>query len=160
MLRSVEGSELRRLETWLTSRGSRMWGSACSGTESPQWCFDAADDALTEIFGLHHEPGTRLFHHGFSAEIDHAKQEFIKETCRGKVQQLFGDMSDLASDKATNLLTCKVEVVKAGGAWAILVGSSCKTASGLKPDKQTGGHCIEEAMGTTGPTFYAVRLIA
>ena len=104
MLRNVSPTEMRRLESWLTGRGSRTWGSACSGTESPQWCFDAADDALTGIFGLHGEPGTRLFEHAFCFEIDPAKQQFIKHTCRGKLKQLFGDMFDLAGAEATTLI--------------------------------------------------------
>ena len=59
-----------------------------------------------------------------------------------------------------NTLTGRKEKVDGENTWGVLIGFSCKTASGLATDKETAESCIEEEAGTTGQTFFAVRLIA
>ena len=140
------------MRRWFKDTPYRKWGSACSGTESPQWCFDSCEQA----FGLDHG-----FDHAFSAELSSQKRDFIRSCCGSSLRQLYADMFELAqTGGGINTLTGRKEQVDGKNTWGVLIGFSCKTASGLATDKETAESCIEEEAGTTGQTFLAVRLIA
>ena len=52
------------------------WGTGCSGSESPSWTLKALAEplqALVQEFTCSHE---------FAAELDEAKQEWIKKKCK------------------------------------------------------------------------------
>lgn len=122
------------------------WSSACSGTDSPAWCFRALADHLASQ-GCH-----VTFPHLVSAESHPQKRAFICQAARP--QQLFKDIFDLSRPCARNELTGKEELPDGGReSQCYLVGFSCKTVSGLNRQRATAASAIAERVGSTGSTF-------
>ena len=124
------------------------WSSGCSGTDSPTWVMNAITDSLQRQ-GCH--LGSR---HCASAEIHEGKRNFIKQTSRPEV--LFGDIWDLVAEKPYCHIRGRRKRFKRNQKWkCFIAGFSCKNASGLNHDTNTGEEiCL--MTGSTGMTFGAV----
>ena len=137
------------------------WSTACSGTESPQWVFEALEVLYDRMRPRLHS-GFRCAH-AFAAELDRDKQRFILATARRPVRQLFGDMNQLSGARALNIVTNETENIDGANIWMTLIGFSCKTASSLNRTGELAGasaSCIAASVGSTGETFAATRLYA
>ena len=100
------------------------WGSACSGAETPRFCFDGLIAALASE-GLHVKTT-----HLYSAEIVDWKRRWIM-SLHDIPRHVFDDMSKLSSIQAEcsrtgRIVNCTKFVVA-----LFVAGFSCKSASGL-----------------------------
>ena len=128
------------------------WGSACSGTDSPSWCFSALQ------FEFQQRGWGTSFEHIISAEKNPNKIEFI--AAEAKPAQLFSCIFDITRSMAYNRMTQQQETPDPHDeirGW--LIGFSCQTVSRLNADKGTASLAIEDCVGTTGITFQGVCLI-
>ena len=131
------------------------WSSACSGSDSPAWVWQA----LTDYFGDKLGHGSFSAPHIVSAELASNKRNWIKRV--HAPLQLFDDIFKLSGRQdATNHMTGKVEFPdpnRRNRSW--FIGFSCKTLSGLNTVRRAEGLAITNDDCTTGLTFRGVLLI-
>ena len=128
-----------------------LWGSGCSGTDSPTWAFRALHAALRSI------GATSSFEHVFSAEHDWAKRLFLQEVA--SPQYLFSDVFDLSASRSEDLVSGGL--VDPLGALAVdifVAGFVCKSVSRLNNDAARAATAIWNEMTQTGSTLKAVIL--
>ena len=136
------------LAAYLATSTIFKWGSACSGTESPHWVFQALASAAVSRM---------VFEQVYSAELDPHKRAWIMDQAKPKC--LFSDIFDVTRATARccirGLVNVK-EVCHSSTTDLFIAGFSCQTVSGLNPDDATRMRAISNYEGTTGITWWGV----
>jgi hypothetical protein len=133
-----------------------VWGSGCSGTDSPSWGFAALKSAFDRIAGASFE-----FEHLFSAECQDWKREFIKFVA--KPRRLVSNIFSLSLARPLAVLDLmgggKFEpAVEFNDIDFFIAGFVCKTVSGLSANKVRASGAVFDSSTATGSTLLAVLL--
>ena len=132
-----------------------IWGSACSGSECPHWCFAAIVCAVSSR-SAHHSVS---FDHEFSAELQAEKRRWIQSHFSGRY--LFPDIMDLSRARATCDLRGVVDMSLLRRLDIFLSGFSCKDVSRINTSgKHDGKDPLDSTSGgQTSTTFLGVLLM-
>ena len=91
------------------------WSSACSGTDSPSWCFKALllamQGRLQEEGGSEHSLSLHCYH-TISAELNERKRGWILR--KTEAEQVFANMAHLSASGAFNWRTQQMEAPRLG----------------------------------------------
>lgn len=125
------------------------WASACSGTESPLWVFEALA-----------ANGYLCHRHVFSAEINPHKRRWIRHVAPSTGFFLFADIFDISRRSAK----CDIHGDVAPGDLCdaldiFLAGFSCKDVSTLNIHRGSASTCTDTHTGSTGQTLLGVLLV-
>ena len=126
--------------------------SACAGTEIRVKLDMVFWEFLCERYGIEVD-----VQHAWASEIKDDKQMFLRSQFP-ELKQLFGDMADVASDSATNLLTAELELIPETS--SLSVGVPCTSRTPQSSSMQKNLNCVQEKREATGVSFDQVEQIA
>ena len=135
------------------------WGSACSGSDCPQWLMEF----LSQL-----PFNRRRYTHLIPADIMSSKRAFIRKVHRPGPLHLYADIFDIClRGRVANLIkgkadedvtsVCPADVAKHVQVWYI--GFSCKTVSGLNASSPRSLNHKDARQGSTGITFSGTLVI-
>jgi hypothetical protein len=155
MLDSLPKCDVELFSQWIESHevDPLRWMTACSGTDSPHWCFEALRASLQKRFPASTLQFDSMFRNVAAAELDERKRGWILRRSRAEV--VYADMSAFSNETAYDHRSSKVVAVEDFLGKMILAGFSCKTASSLARSQPDQKECVSgDAMkGTTGETL-------
>lgn len=124
-------------------------GSGCSGTDIWFHCLTALMAHWRSEYGI----DSGGLQHGFAAEIDPKKQQFIRQ--QFEVKTLIADVNQFKEPRVWNLVSQSTEIL----AWCQLFGGgfSCKGNSKQNSQRRHNKGCIRLQETTSGTTFEAIR---
>lgn len=152
-LSTLDPTLLDDIRGWAADRADPLpWGSACSGTDSLRWTYQAMADALNRI-------GIQVsFEHRFSAEMNDNKRQFIQVFASPPF--VAGDLFDLTRERVWNYQSCTPDYPKTycSSPFCFVAGFVCKAVSSLNSDRKTARSAVWDSTSSTGSTLLGVIL--
>ena len=141
-----------RIFGYLSARGM-VFGTFCSGTDSPVLCAKALHGAVSGSFAGH-----IAFKHAFSCEKVGWKRDFIRHFFGNEMSHLFSDALHFARDSTSydDISGTDVSIPAATSLSDIVFGFPCQDVSALNNQRKMNGDVVARGAARTGSVFVAV----